>query len=96
VLAGTNGVKDEEKLVWGDCTVDPASLTKDDKAELGITQMLPLTFEEALKTLQDDAELVELMGADLVERYIAVKNAELDLLGDMSEDVCRQWLMERY
>lgn len=96
LLAGVNGVVKREKLVWGDCEDDPANLTNNDRKELNISEMLPASMEEALKALKEDEELTALLGSELVERYTAVKEAELDLLGDMGEDERRQWIMERY
>jgi hypothetical protein len=46
--------------------------------------------------LKEDEELVELMGPELVERYAALKEFELNFLGEMGDEERRQWLMERY
>ncbi|KAH6840732.1 hypothetical protein B0I37DRAFT_315945 [Chaetomium sp. MPI-CAGE-AT-0009] len=96
LFAGVKGVVDREVLVWGDCEIDPAKLTANDRKELNVTQMLPGSVEEALAALREDAELCEMMGAELVERYVALKEFELEFLGKMSDDERRQWLMERY
>jgi glutamine synthetase len=94
--AGVKGVVDREVMVWGDCEMDPAKLTANDRKELGVSQMLPGSVEEGLAALREDGELSELMGAELVERYVALKEFELKFLGEMGEDERRQWLMERY
>ncbi|KAL2023766.1 hypothetical protein VTK56DRAFT_1033 [Thermocarpiscus australiensis] len=96
LFAGVRGAVGREELVWGDCEIDPARLTDNDRKELGVTQMLPGSVEEALAALREDAELVELMGPELVERYAALKEFELDFLGQMGEEERRQWLIERY
>lgn len=96
LLAGTNGALGKEKLVWGDCEVDPANLTENDRKELNISDMLPASMEEALNALKEDEELVSYLGPELVERYNTLKEAELDLLGEMGEEDRRQWIMERY
>ena len=96
VLAGAHGVAEGEKLTWGDCEVDPAQLTDNDRAELGVTRMLPTGLEEALEALKEDDTMVELLGEELVERYVAVKEAELRMLGALKEDERRQWIIERY
>ena len=95
-LAGAHGVAEGEVLTWGDCEVDPALLTDNDRAELGVTQMLPAGVEEALEALQGDDVMVGLLGDELVERYVAVKEAELEMLSTMKEEERRQWIMERY
>ncbi|KAK3326409.1 hypothetical protein B0H66DRAFT_573888 [Apodospora peruviana] len=96
LLAGTHGVRNKEKMVWGDCEIDPAKLTANDRKELGVKEMLPASVEEALNALQDDAELVGYLGEELVERYVNLKGFELDFLGEMTEDERRGWIMERY
>lgn len=96
LFSGVKGVADREPLVWGDCEIDPAKLTGNDRKELGVTQMLPGSVEEALAALRDDAELAGMMGPELVERYVALKEMELNHLGEMGEEERRQWLMERY
>jgi glutamine synthetase len=96
LLAGTGGVVRGEKLTWGDCEVDPAALTDNDRAELGVSEMLPAGLEEALQALRADEEMVRMLGEEVVERYVTTKEAELELLGAMKEDEKRQWIMERY
>ncbi|KAM7223362.1 hypothetical protein V8F06_001239 [Rhypophila decipiens] len=96
LLAGTHGVKNREKMTWGDCEIDPAKLTGNDRKELGVKEMLPASVEEALKALKDDEELVGYLGEELVERYVALKGFEMDFLGEMTEDERRGWLLERY
>lgn len=96
LLAGINGALAKEKLIWGDCEDDPVNLTDNDRKELNVTQMLPASIEEALDALKSDDELTALLGSELVERYTAVKEAELNLLGKMKEEERREWIMERY
>ncbi|KAB5554592.1 hypothetical protein GE09DRAFT_133263 [Coniochaeta sp. 2T2.1] len=96
LMAGVNGALAKEKLVWGDCESDPAHLTENDKKELNVTEMLPASVGEALQALREDEELTALMGQELVEKYTAVKEAELKLLEGMDEDQRREWIMERY
>jgi glutamine synthetase len=94
--AGLGGILKKEELVWGDCEVDPANLTENDKMELGVEEMLPASLPEALEALRNDDELVGAMGRDLVERYIAVKEAEIALLKSMLPPERRSWIIERY
>ncbi|KAK1530451.1 glutamine synthetase [Colletotrichum costaricense] len=94
--AGTHGVIEGEKMTWGDCEVDPASLTPNDRKELGVEQMLPSGLPEALKALRADDVMNELLGEDLIERYITVKEEEMKNLEAISSDDRRQWILERY
>jgi glutamine synthetase len=96
IAAGTQGVKDKLDLILGDCLKDPAQLSDDEKKTLGVKDMLPKDLESALQALEEDGELTELMGKDLVVRYIKVKKAEIDLLNGMRAPDRKHWIMERY
>ncbi|KAL2145561.1 hypothetical protein VTI28DRAFT_6799 [Corynascus sepedonium] len=97
LFAGVRGFAAREPLVWGDCEIDPATLTANDRKELGVSQMLPGSLEEALRALREESgELVELMGPELVDKYVALKEYEMDFLKKMGDEERRQWLMERY
>ncbi|ROT41230.1 glutamine synthetase [Sodiomyces alkalinus F11] len=94
--AGLLGVQDEERLVWGDCEVDPATLTDNDRAELNVERLLPPSLEVALGELGRDEELAALLGEELVERYAAIKEAEISFLATLSAEDRRQWILARY
>ena len=96
LLSGIHGYMDGEKLVWGDCEIDPAKLTPNDRAELAIKDMLPASVEEALTALKGDEEFVRFFGPEVVERYCDVKEFEMEFLGEMGEEERRSWIMERY
>lgn len=96
ILSGLKGVADEETLIWGDCQEDPASLSEAQREELKVQEKLPASLQEALVALKDDKELCELLGDGLVERYIAVKTAEMNMIESMEDSERRQWIMERY
>ncbi|KAF6818050.1 glutamine synthetase [Colletotrichum plurivorum] len=94
--AGTRGIATGEKMVWEDCEVDPATLTANDRSELGVKEMLPADLPEALAALREDEVMVEILGEELVERYVTVKEEEMKLLESMNVVDRRQWIMERY
>ncbi|KAL9943338.1 hypothetical protein ACHAQF_002281 [Verticillium nonalfalfae] len=96
LAGGLLGVKNNEALIWGDCGVDPATLTDNDKRELHVEEMLPLSINEALEALQKDDDMVLLIGEELVERYANVKEAEAKFLEEMNVETRRQWLMARH
>jgi glutamine synthetase len=96
IAAGTQGLKDKLDLILGDCLKDPALLGEEEKKVLGIKDMLPKDLEAALQALESDQELTELVGRDVVARYISVKKAEIDLLNGMQASERKNWIMERY
>lgn len=96
ILAGVQGLDDNEGLVLGDCTKDPALLSSSEREELKISVRLPRSIQEALQALQQDKQLVGLLGADVVQRYTEIKKAETAILEEMNVDARWQWIMERY
>lgn len=96
LTAGLRGFLDKEKLVWAECTSDPATLSDSERESLNITARLPRTLPEALEALGEDTVLIDGLGQELVARYVAVKIAETKLLDAMGEEERRQWIMKRY
>ncbi|RYP31945.1 hypothetical protein DL767_005486 [Monosporascus sp. MG133] len=96
LAAGTDGVVTKAPLIWGDCTIDPAKLTEEQRRELGVSEMFPMNLMEALEALWADKELCQLLCPRFVQRYIDVKKAELALLEPMKPDERRRWIMDRY
>ena len=94
--AGLHGVIDAEPLDMQDCSADPASLSQPEREELGITRLLPRSVGEALECLQQDTQLREVLGVELVTDYVRVKEAESSMLEKMDPDERRHWLIERY
>ncbi|KAI1305754.1 hypothetical protein F5Y03DRAFT_394939 [Xylaria venustula] len=92
ILGGTEGAA----LTMGDCTINPAKLSGEERRSLGIQKQFPASLEEALEALAGDAKMVELLGNDFVDRYVAVKKGEIELLNSMPEEARRMWVMERY
>ncbi|KAJ2901220.1 hypothetical protein MKZ38_002126 [Zalerion maritima] len=93
---GTKGVVDEEELVWGDCEMDPAGLTENDRKELNVMDMLPASLEEAIEALKKDEIMQGTLGEEVVDRYVAVKEAEMKMYETMGTEQMREWVLERY
>ncbi|KAK0113635.1 hypothetical protein ONS95_013880 [Cadophora gregata] len=96
IIAGTNGVKRREKLMLSDCLEDPASLTDEEREGHGIRTSLPKDLPTALGTLESDEELIDLLGKDFVDRYVASKRSELGMFSGMEEAELKLWTIERY
>jgi glutamine synthetase len=90
------GVADKEELVWGDCMEDPALLSSSERQRLNVQARLPRSIWEALEALTQDSVLRELLGHELVQRYLDVKTAETEMLEKMGEQERSRWIMERY
>ncbi|KAL1902972.1 hypothetical protein Sste5346_000884 [Sporothrix stenoceras] len=96
LLAGLWGIIHKRKLTWADCSVDPASLTSEQRRELGITNNLPSDMGNALVALKQDDEFIDYMGKDVVERYVAVKTAETEMLMKYDGLVRNEFIIDRY
>lgn len=96
LAAGVNGVKNKETMVLKDCTKDPAKLTAEEREELGIKEMLPKDLQEAVWTLTDDKVMIDVLGADVIERYALMKMTEVVMLEKMEAEERKMWIMERY
>lgn len=99
LLAGGNiGLDAKLALKVKECTVDAATLSHSQRADLGITTMIPKTLEESLDCLEAHTSntLKDLLGTELVKNYVIVKRAEIVCFKEMPEDTRRLWLLERY
>ncbi|KFA67893.1 hypothetical protein S40285_04082 [Stachybotrys chlorohalonatus IBT 40285] len=96
LLAGMDGVAKGDKLESGDCPNDPAMLSDKQRRELGLAARIPRSLNEALAALGENDQFCQLLGRDLVDRYVAVKQAESQLLEGMGEEDRRLWIFERY
>jgi glutamine synthetase len=96
ISAGVEGVVTGCPLEFQDCEKDPANLTDEERKKLGIEEKLPTSLEEALEELEEDEGLVEMLGKEVVARFIAVKKAEADMLNGMEAHEKREWIIERY
>jgi glutamine synthetase len=111
VAAGLLGLKEGLEMTIKDCpskfvTIsggitnreldNPARLDDVQRKKCGITRRLPKTIQEALEKLENDSDLKEALAEDVVSNYIAIKRAEQEMLGKMSDEERRIWIIERY
>jgi glutamine synthetase len=64
---------------------DPALVDPGERRRRGVSR-LPQSLPEALDHLQRDTVLADAMGGPLFESFLAVRRAEVDLLGDRTPD----------
>lgn len=84
VRAGLEGIRDELPLPAA-VDRDPADLSEEERATLGITP-LPASLAEALAALDADERARGWMPAQMYESYVAVKRLEIDLAGALEAD----------
>jgi glutamine synthetase len=59
-------------------TVDPATLSEEERADLGIYP-LPGSLDESLDALEKDDVLIEALGEPLVRTHVAVARAQAEI-----------------
>jgi glutamine synthetase len=94
--AGVQGIIDGRPLLIKDCQADPALLDVDAQHRLGIRERLPSTLEEAMRHLGEDEGLRVILGDQLVDTYLTVKAAELEMLNGMKPEERREFMLGRY
>ncbi|KAF9701133.1 hypothetical protein EKO04_000720 [Ascochyta lentis] len=79
-----------------DVPVNPSTLDEQGRAQYGITQKLPPSFQHALRALEADSALKEALEPEIVKDYVTMKQHEQAMLDKMNEGERREWLIERY
>jgi len=96
IAAGFLGLREQIPLKQKDTPVDVSTLSEDERENLGITERLPDTLQKSLDCLSENEALINMLGRELVDDYLAVKHAETEMLNQMDEQKRKNWLMARY
>ncbi|CBX98178.1 similar to developmental protein fluG [Plenodomus lingam JN3] len=97
IAAGLLGVQSAETAYPQlDLPFNPATLDEDARRRYGVLQQLPRNLHEALDAMDEDGALKEALGHRLVQHYVAMKESERKMLGQMEEEERRVFLIERY
>jgi glutamine synthetase len=92
--AGLQGVLDGEPIMIKNCKDDPALMDDNSRAHIGIKQMLPKDFQEAMQCLSQDVGMKKILGHTCVKTYLIVESGDGDA-GCDDGGAARQ-LLERY
>jgi glutamine synthetase len=94
IAAGLDGIR--QGLAPGEpVTVDPGYLPEHDR-QSGQIDRLPTNLGEAIAHLSQNQLLLDALGADLAQAFIAVRKAEWDALKDMELEDEVKLLLQRY
>ncbi|KAI6098629.1 hypothetical protein EDD17DRAFT_1770051 [Pisolithus thermaeus] len=105
ISAGIIGIRDQLELTVEGCgETSGAGLSEAERAEKGITRRLPLDVESARQCLLEDQKIGELIGEEVVRKFVAVNKAsQPQTLGRLivqqeteSEDAAVVRLVETY
>lgn len=94
IAAGLDGVR--RRLLPGEpVRVDPGYLSPEERTARGI-DLLPKNLGEAIAHLKHDEMLLNALGSELAQAYIAVRSAEWEALKDMELEAEVKLLLQRY
>jgi glutamine synthetase len=94
ITAGLEGMAQE--ITPGDpVQIDPADLPGEEREARGIRR-LPASLGEAIQALEQDQVLLDALGPDLAQSYLAVRRAEWEGMKDLSHEEEVRLLLERY
>ena len=96
LASGLYGLRQKLDLEQKDCLGDPTGIGEEEREKLGIKTKLPHSLEESLWCLKRDSVLKDMLGRDVVDDYIAIKEAEMAKLRGMGDVKRRVWLISRY
>lgn len=94
IAAGLDGVRKGLELPEA-VSVDPGTLTESERQERGI-EALPTSLGEAIEHLGCDRVLLDALGTELAQAYLAVRKAEWEAMKDFSLEEEVKLLLERY
>lgn len=94
IAAGLDGVR--HCLELGESVaIDPGHMTESERSGRGI-ERLPTTLGEAIEHLSSDKVLLNALGPELAQAYVAVRKAEWEALKDLALEEEVKLLLERY
>jgi glutamine synthetase len=94
--SGLLGIQSQSPLVEQDCATPAALMTEAEREAVGVTQRMPMSWEEARAALVEDEALKGILG-DLVDGFLAVGETLDGLLHSPTSEAERvQMLIEYY
>ncbi|NES17556.1 MAG: glutamine synthetase [Symploca sp. SIO3E6] len=94
IAAGVDGIRHCLEL-QEPVTVDPGTLTESERSTRGIDR-LPTNLGEAIEQLRSNQVLLDALGTELAQAYLAVRQAEWEGMKDLDLDAEVKLLLERY
>ncbi|MEW6495332.1 MAG: glutamine synthetase family protein [Cyanobacteriota bacterium] len=94
IAAGLDGVRHCFEL-GESVTVDPGYMTEAARSS-GSIDLLPINLEQAIEQLSNDKVLLDALGSELAQAYLAVRKAECEAMQELDLDTEVKLLLERY
>jgi glutamine synthetase len=94
IAAGLDGVRHCLELAEP-VAIDPGYMTETDRNNCNI-DLLPINLGQSIEHLSQDNILLEALGTELAQAYLAVRKAEWEAMKDLTLDEEVKLLLERY
>ncbi|KAJ6576450.1 hypothetical protein DFH09DRAFT_1078059 [Mycena vulgaris] len=96
--AGLHGVRTSAALAMKDCVgPSPARRGEDGRKALGISERMPLNWEDAIEKLSQSAVMADVFGKGVVEKYLKVNETMAKALNGPAEETAKlSLLVETY
>ncbi|MEQ8998064.1 MAG: glutamine synthetase family protein [Coleofasciculus sp. B1-GNL1-01] len=94
IAAGLDGIRQGLELATP-VSVDPGTMTDAERQGANI-ERLPSTLTESIEHLRNDSVLLDALGEELAQVYLAVRQAEWEAMRDFDLDAEVKLLLERY
>ncbi|VUC32066.1 unnamed protein product [Clonostachys rosea] len=86
LLAGLGGIDEKAELTWEDCGVFPHSLDEGQRTKYQLTKKMPGDLKNAVDSLKEDTAMRQWVGVDLCHSYIPLKDKEIEVFQEMTEE----------
>lgn len=99
ITAGLQGARKHEELLWKDCASVPNRKLCDGEkmTDSDLYRPLPKSLKESLGCLKETlGDLGELMGNQVLERYVQVKEYEEEAMGALDEEQRRRLYLQKF
>lgn len=94
IAAGLDGIRHCYEL-GEPVTIDPGYMTEAERNICNI-DLLPITLEQSIDQLSSDQVLLDALGTELAQAYLAVRKAEWEAMKDLAMEEEVKLLLERY
>lgn len=93
VKAGSDGLKEKMLLRWKDCRIFLRDLDEKERADYGLLENPLNSLEESINLVKKDADMRDWIGKDFLQKYIKVKEKEIELFSTMTTEERRQKIL---
>jgi glutamine synthetase len=93
LMAGSNGIRQDELLNWKDCGIDPERVSSAKLAEYGILERLPTSLRESVDAAKCDKEIQEWIGDEILSLYVNIKEIEIETFAKMHDEERRRMFL---